>query len=749
MKRFLAFAACLFATASIAPAQVSSNSFVNFHTPAGDMVVELFDSLKPVTVQNFLRYVQSGAYDGMFLHRAIPGFIVQGGGTRVDVGLMSLTNGFNSYLNVTNYGNITNEYLVGQVFHNTYGTIAMAKLGGDPNSASSQWFFNLANNSANLDNQNGGFTVFGHVVSGTNVLNYFNNLAKGLGIVDLTLYYGSSASLFTDLPVHNQVMPGVPAFNNLDYTEITVINAPDVVAPSVSITSPTANETFTNAQVTVRGTAGDNLGVTNVLVQLNNGAFVPATGTLNWSAPLNLVLGTNIIRVKSVDPSGNQSVVVTRTVFYSPNTLSVTITGGGTISPNLNGLHLVVGRSYRVTAVARPGQIFSHWSGGVDSTSATIVFVMQNNLALTANFVPNPFLPVMGTLNGLTTDPAEDGALTSFVLDSQGGFSGRLTSGGVATTFHGKFSLDGSATISLLRPATFFTPANPSLTLNLDLAGASGHFSGTLAGGASPREMTGERAGFNGTTRSAAVAGLAGRYTLLFQSDDNSIPGAAGYGLLNVDAAGVARLTGAMADGTVLAQNVGIGTNGFWPIYLSLFHGSGALVGPLSLTNPGAPSIQGSLTWQRVVTNSSVTVGLANKPATLSVVAFPVVPETGTLSVALQTKTETLSTSAFVPRPATQLIHLTNGTLTLEGPGYSNSITGVTVLATGALKIPAPNTDRVAVALNPSTGLMAGSFVHPQTRKVVAIRGVVLQDAGKAQGYFVVGNQVGQVSFGP
>src|SRR5205807_6793011 len=93
---------------------------------------------------------------------------------------------------------ITNEFNVGPFYSNVYGTIAMAKT-ANPNSATSQFFFNLANNAASLDNTNnsGGFTVFGHVVAGTNSLNAFkigptNRIVKEVNVVGTVL---------TELPV--------------------------------------------------------------------------------------------------------------------------------------------------------------------------------------------------------------------------------------------------------------------------------------------------------------------------------------------------------------------------------------------------------------------------------------------------------------------------------------------------------------------------------------------------------------------
>jgi cyclophilin family peptidyl-prolyl cis-trans isomerase len=127
---------------------------VNITTTSGLITIELFDADAPLTVQNFLAYIQANRYQSVFWHRSVPGFVIQ-------------TGGFN-YVN-NQVGSVTTFPPVVNEFHrsNVRGTVAMAKLSGDPNSATSQWFVNLVDNSANLDNQNGGFTVFGRLVEGT------------------------------------------------------------------------------------------------------------------------------------------------------------------------------------------------------------------------------------------------------------------------------------------------------------------------------------------------------------------------------------------------------------------------------------------------------------------------------------------------------------------------------------------------------------------------------------------------------
>jgi peptidyl-prolyl cis-trans isomerase A (cyclophilin A) len=149
-----------------------AGTLAQFRTAFGDIEVELYDQDKPVTVQNFINYIQSGRYQNEFAHRLVPGFVLQGGGFTITN--RGATNAM--IVAVPTFPPITNEFGVGRRFSNVYGTIAMAKLGGNTNSATAQWFFNLTNN-AFLDapDTNNFFVVFGHVIRGTNVLNLFNN----------------------------------------------------------------------------------------------------------------------------------------------------------------------------------------------------------------------------------------------------------------------------------------------------------------------------------------------------------------------------------------------------------------------------------------------------------------------------------------------------------------------------------------------------------------------------------------------
>ena len=115
----------------------------------------LFRERTPITIANFLGYVNRGDYTNMIVHRLVPGFVIQGGGFTIVNG----ADGGISADSVATQPTIRNEFGVS----NTLGTISMAKLGGNPDSATSQWFISTGANSDNLDSQNGGFTVFGVV----------------------------------------------------------------------------------------------------------------------------------------------------------------------------------------------------------------------------------------------------------------------------------------------------------------------------------------------------------------------------------------------------------------------------------------------------------------------------------------------------------------------------------------------------------------------------------------------------------
>ena len=148
----------------------------------GKIPIELRADVAPGTVENFLTYANDGDFDNAIFHRFVSGFVLQGGGfSTVDVEFTSAA----QISNIPTNSAIQNEFGIS----NTALTIAMAKLGGDPDSATNQFFFNLGDNSSNLDNQNGGFTVFASVLD-PSLLNTVSGLTRT-----------NAGGAFTDLPL--------------------------------------------------------------------------------------------------------------------------------------------------------------------------------------------------------------------------------------------------------------------------------------------------------------------------------------------------------------------------------------------------------------------------------------------------------------------------------------------------------------------------------------------------------------------
>lgn len=128
---------------------------VKFETTMGDIVVELDRRRAPITVNNFLRYVDKRAYEDTIFHRIVPGFVVQGGGYTAD---------FNGK---SNFPDIFNES--GNGLTNDLHTIAMARQ-NDPHTANRQFFFNVNDNSSLNPGRDWGYAVFGVIVEGEDVV---------------------------------------------------------------------------------------------------------------------------------------------------------------------------------------------------------------------------------------------------------------------------------------------------------------------------------------------------------------------------------------------------------------------------------------------------------------------------------------------------------------------------------------------------------------------------------------------------
>lgn len=201
------FGCILFIACVLPGTDLNAGTLVRINTPLGGITLELFDDVAPNTVNNFLNYVNSGRYNNTFIHRSENSptpFVIQGGWLRFD----EPTQGLSS---IPIDGTIANEFRLS----NLRGTVAMAKVAGNPNSANSQWFVNLADNTF-LDADNGGFTVFGRIVD------------NGMSVVDA----------IAALPRY-QILQELPTVPLINFTALPLKNANLVTLSMAVMNNPT------------------------------------------------------------------------------------------------------------------------------------------------------------------------------------------------------------------------------------------------------------------------------------------------------------------------------------------------------------------------------------------------------------------------------------------------------------------------------------------------------------------------------
>ena len=570
---------------------------------------------------------------------------------------------------------------------------------------------------------------------------------------------------------------------------VLILNAMDSTPPSVPVISAPLSLAKVNLAVgdtlDVTGTAADNQRVASVEVSLNGGTFIPATVTLTgagaaegttatFTATVTPLGGVNTLVAKTTDVHGNVSAVSATRSFTVLRPLVVNVDPAlGTVTTGFAGSSFrQIGTIYTLTATpkvaAAPGRVFAGWTvnstTGTGITAATqvlptLTFTFQEGLELTATFETNPFVTgVIGIFNGLIQpDPALPapngtppgnstvGLLQNVVVTSTGAFTGTLKLDGLSLALAGKFDVNGLARFGTAN-ATGFTYARTgqptlALALQLDLSGASGQITGSVAqttGSTLVARSTiaADRAYYNSTT-SKVPSSLAGSvslpYTLVFPAkaqtpvlDSSTYPQGYGCATMSVNVNGTVSLSGTLADNTAITASAPLSKANQWPLFAQLYALKGCIAGQAALTDADASTADVTATnlfWCRPVQN--VQWYKNGWPGGIAVDAsgarYAVPPATPAKSVFPNLQ-------AISPNAALQF---TGGLLT--APVGSNM-----TISTANLAVNVPAAASPTLVITKASGLISGSFTHTDLTKPV-YQGVIIQKGAQqgGKGFFM------------
>lgn len=508
------------------------------------------------------------------------------------------------------------------------------------------------------------------------------------------------------------------------------VNPPenDTTPPSISITSPAAGIT-TNEIIGVTGKSSDKNGVNAVYYSVNNGTYLPASGTATFDTwgPVVVPLdpGTNLVSVYAVDHAGNSSAVAKRSyIRIVPEPLNLIINGNGTVKGATNGELLELGRNFTLTATPAAGHLLSNWVVIASfqpltvSTEKTLTYQLLSNTTVTVNFVPNPYGSVAGKYHGLfyDTNGVDHGSSGHFLLSTTtaGRYSAAILLGGLKLSASGQLDLDGRATNVISRKGTNAI----TVTWHVDLSG-SDTVTGTVSDGNWLAELAGDRAVYSKTN----LCPLAGKYTLALPGlpGDEFVPGGTSYGTVTISTLGAVAFKGSLADKTTATQKGQVSRNGEWPLYVPLYSKKGSVLAWVTVTED---DMSGLLNWSKPANPKSKHYKLGFTTNTIEVIGSSYLPSTKTNAV----------------------LNLSAAEIYLDGGNLPLSLTNTFTLAAGS-KVTDAGPHKLKLSFTAATGLFKGSLTPTNAgMKAIAFSGVVLQNTTNAAGYFLGTNQSGAVT---
>ena len=404
-------------------ASISQGQTIRFRTTLGDIDVQMLPESAPKTVANFMNYMNKGAFTNSLFHRAVKNFIIQGGGYTYKNGEL---------VDIPQDASVPNEYAAS----NIRGTIAMAKIATDANSATNQWYFNLADNSNILNSSNGGYTVFGRI-TGNAGLAVMDRIA-GARVLALS-------SQLDSFPVINYTLG-----NDVTDANIIFLTSLTTLGPAPAITA--------NGIVTAGGFGG--------FPSATAGSFIEIYGTnlagevsRGWTdadfksgkAPTTL---ENVSVTVNGQPafvnfvSQNQVNVQVPSGINTIGSVAVVVTSNGQASPPASLAYkalapgLLAPSSFRVAGKQYVAAL--HATGGTFVTRSTIVGFPESPATAgeTLIFYGVGFGPVSGTTPVAGTVAAGQTALSSALEFKIGGNKAQVSYAGLAPGLVGLYQFN-------------------------------------------------------------------------------------------------------------------------------------------------------------------------------------------------------------------------------------------------------------------------------------------------------------------
>ena len=501
--------------------------------------------------------------------------------------------------------------------------------------------------------------------------------------------------------------------------------------PTIGITVPQRGARIHSSSLTVTGTTDGEVAVARVYFQLDDGGWQLATSSDNWAhwrGNVTMPKGQHQLDAFAESVLGTFS--KTNSVGFSCMATSapivVEIVGDGVVNPNLDGEFLQIGKSYSMTAVPAIGSVFAGWKiGDVEANASKVVFVMQSNLVLQANFQPDLFFTGKGNYSGLFQTEGEvsptNSGFVALSLTSRGAFSGYLQFGLTRSPLAGHFDIDGNAQVIIPRRNL------NSFTTDLRLISDENTnvITGTVSDGVWTAELNAYRAVFNAKTNPAPVAG---RYTLVIpgQSGSTNLPGGDSWGVLTISPGGLIVFSGMLSDNTKVSQSIAISREGNWPLFVPLYRGQGLISGWLEFTSMDSPTgaITGNLNWFK-----------------------PEVAGAKYYAAGFRIRSEAIGASYLRPVGGAPIIEVgTDAPITFTGGDLAEDIMGSITLDQNLVMISATNA--MSLFFSVTNGVFHGNVTDPNSSQKFPFRGVVLQNENSAAGYFLGPTQSGEVRLG-